>query len=94
LLNEKGAEIGRQHFALTSGALSFNAGDPQIPMPASDRRTVRFPGVSIRNLTGSGAVTMRIVKVNGIDINDFALTGYMRVLTQAEHTTLPENRGR
>jgi hypothetical protein len=63
-------------------------------MPASDRRSVSFRRVSIRNLTGSGAVTIRIIKVNGIDIKDFALTGYMRVLTQAEHAALPENRGR
>jgi hypothetical protein len=60
----------------------------------SDRRTVKFPRVSIRNLTGSGAVAIRILKVNGIDVDNFALTGYMRVLTQAEHAALPENRGK
>jgi hypothetical protein len=94
LLNENGVQIGRQNFSLTSGSLRFNSGDAQIPMPASDSRTVNFPRVSIKDLTGTGTITLKILKVNGIDIETFTVTGYMRVLTQAEHDALPENRGR
>jgi hypothetical protein len=94
LLNEKGVQIGRQNFSLTSGSLRFNSGDAQIPMPASDSRTVNFPKVSIKDLTGTGTINLKILKVNGIDIETFAVTGYMRVLTRAEHSALPENRGR
>jgi hypothetical protein len=94
LLNEEGREIGRQNFSLTSGDLSFTAGAAQIPMPASDSRTVNFRRVSIKNLSGTGTITLKILKVNGIDVETFALTGYMRVLTRAEHAALPENRGR
>lgn len=93
LLNEAGNEIGRQNFSLSSGSLSFTAGDAQIPMPASDNRTVNFSRISIKNLSGTGTITLKILKVNGIDVETFALTGYMRVLTRAEHAALPENRG-
>jgi hypothetical protein len=94
LLNEAGTEIGRQNFALTSGSLSFTAGATRIPMPASDNRTVKFSRISIKNLSGTGTITLKILKVNGIDVDTFPFTGYMRVLTRAEHAALPENRGR
>jgi hypothetical protein len=94
LLNEEGREIGRQNFSLTSGGLSFSAGATQIPLPGSDSRTVNFQRVSIKNLSGAGTITLKILKVNGTEVDAFAFTGYMRVLTQAEHGALPENRSR
>ena len=94
LLNEAGNETGRQNFSLSSGSLSFSAGNTQILMPALDNRTVNFSRISIKNLSGTGTITLKILKVNGIDVETFTLTGYMRVLTRAEHVALPENRGR
>jgi hypothetical protein len=94
LLNENGREIGRQSFALTSGSLSFTAGAASIPMPASDKRSVMFPRISIKDLGETGVITLRILRVNGIAVEALAETGYMRVLTQAEHAALPENRAR
>ncbi|GHV83277.1 hypothetical protein AGMMS50212_06170 [Spirochaetia bacterium] len=88
IIDGKGKTIGTDNFTLTSGNISFNSGDRMITPPAKVSREATFRKVNIKDYTPP--LNVKIVSVNKIPSETVNETGYMRVLTQAEHYALPE----
>jgi hypothetical protein len=84
LVDARGRTIGTDTIYLTSSAMGFNAGDKRLnPPPASTAQPV-FRGVNIKDYTPP--LSVRITSVNGISVESLNESGFMRVLTNAEHS--------
>ncbi|GHU81557.1 hypothetical protein FACS189468_4450 [Spirochaetia bacterium] len=88
VVDGRGRTIGTDTFTLTSGRINFNTGDRMIGLPARVSTEARFLKVNVRDYTPP--LNVKIISVNRIASETANETGYMRVLTQAEHANLPE----
>jgi hypothetical protein len=88
VIDGRGRTIGTDTITLTSGNISFNAGDRMLGLPAKVSTDARFLKVNVKDY--KPPLTVKIISVNSIPAETAMETGYMRVLTQAEHYALPE----
>ncbi|GHV78230.1 hypothetical protein AGMMS49944_00210 [Spirochaetia bacterium] len=88
VIDGRGRTIGTDTITLTSGNISFNAGDRTLGLPVKVSTDARFLKVNVKDYIPP--LTVKIISVNSIPAETAMETGYMRVLTQAEHYALPE----
>jgi hypothetical protein len=88
VIDGRGRTIGTDNFTLTSSNINFTAGDSIIGLPSKVSTEAKFLKVNVKDYTPP--LNVKIVSVNRIASETANSTGYMRVLTQAEHYALPE----
>ncbi|GHU93078.1 hypothetical protein FACS189479_03790 [Spirochaetia bacterium] len=89
VIDGRGRTIGTDTITLTSGYIGFTIGDKMIHLPTKASTEARFYKVNIADYVPP--LTVKILSVNNITAETANATGYMRVLTQAEHYNLPEH---